>query len=40
MADLEYELFTKYANSSSVQLTIKDRSGANPRVETVSLIRN
>ena len=37
MADLEYELLTKYGSASSVQLTIKDRSGANPRVETVNL---
>lgn len=37
LADLEYELFTKYGNATSVQLTIKDRSGANPRVETVNL---
>lgn len=38
--DLEYALFTKYANATSVQLTIKDRSGVARGIETVSLIRS
>ena len=37
--DLEYELFTKYANASSVEITVVDKIGTNRNTYTLALTR-